>query len=513
MTSIQPKQPQKNLVPIPPASTPASPQAAKPAVANPPAAANSAAAPAVTFTNAEKGDRLFQDGPASAAPDQRDDAARNAAVSARESRREALRQAKAAPSGPFMPPPKDMDETFTNAKVDTINKLLVGPTDRNDEAKIIGLLRGANSAELNHMISKLNMQDVIGDVDDRMIGPDHRTELLKLLSKDRLGDLNVVSRAAIVDAIQGYGACSDPAKKAVLDIFLGTHGAELTELKNRIDAGGDHRDLQELLKHDLGDSAIRSQILKHIANDAKGRPQSGNKVLSDVDDTFYVNWVDKSYPKKTVYPGVKQFYQELDRGAGPSAERSGDLGFLTARPWDPVGIFENQTHKMLQEKGVPDATVLTGDILHLLGNQNIANKKVDNFSEYKQQYPEYGYVFVGDSGQGDVMAAQKMLEMDKTQSVRGAFIHDVVNTPQAKRDEYRKQGVVFFDSYVGAAAEAFDKGLIHRDGMVRIAQSAISEFKAVKFDSEAQKQARLAEIQRDLVRVNSQLPADQQIKL
>jgi phosphatidate phosphatase APP1 len=133
---------------------------------------------------------------------------------------------------------------------------------------------------------------------------------------------------------------------------------------------------------------------------------------------------------------VKQFYQELDRGAGPSPERSGDLGFLTARPWDPIGIFENQTHKMLQEKGVPEATVLTGDVFHLLGNQNIANKKVDNFSEYKQQYPEYGYVFLGDSGQGDVMAAQKMLAMDKTESVRGAFIHDVVNTPQAKRDEY-----------------------------------------------------------------------------
>jgi hypothetical protein len=66
-------------------------------------------------------------------------------------------------------------------------------------------------------------------------------------------------------------------------------------------AGGDHRDLQELLKHDLGDSAIRSQILKHIANDAAGRPSSGNKVLSDIDDTFYVNWVDKSYPSKTVY--------------------------------------------------------------------------------------------------------------------------------------------------------------------------------------------------------------------
>jgi hypothetical protein len=434
------------------------------------------------------------------------EAAQEAALAARESRRSALRQAKAAPAPAF-------DQGSADRKIDTIKRLQQGHTDRAEETQILGLLRDAKPAELNYMLSKLNLADLLSDIDDRgLFGPDNRTALLGMLSRDRLQDLSVASRAGLLDALQRSDTHSDPQKRAVLDIFLGTRGADLTELKNRIDAGGDHRDLQQLLSRDLGDASIRAQILRHIENEARGRPSAGVKVLSDVDDTFYVNWVDKSYPKKTVYPGVRQLYQELDRGPGAASDRKGDLGFLTARPWDPVGLFENQTHKMLQERGVPEATVLTGDLLHLIGNENIAKKKVENFQEYRKQYPEYGHVFIGDSGQGDVMAAQKMLASD-AKALRGAFIHDVVNTPEAKREEYRKQGIVFFDTYVGAAAEAFDKGLIQREGMARIAQAAVGEFKQVRFDSDAQRQARLAELQRDLARVNAKLPPDRQVRI
>jgi uncharacterized protein DUF2183 len=496
--TIQPKQPTRSSTPPPAVSAP-QPAAA----ASAPAAPVRPAAPAAdaSFTSVEgKTDRSVTA-----------DAAVNAAVAARETRRAALRQAKAAPApAAALAPP--FDQASADAKIATIKKLQEGHTDRSEEAKIIGLMHDAKAPELNYMISRLNMADLISDIDDRGIfGPNNRTAFLQMLTRDRLGDLSVSSRASLLDGLQRSDTDDDPEKKAVLNLFLGTHGADLTDLKNRVDAGGDFHDLQQLLDHDLGDSKIRSQILQHIQNESHGQPSAGNKVLSDIDDTFYVNWVDKSYPSKTVYPGVRQFYQELDRGPGATPDRQGDLGFLTARPWDPVGIFENQTHQMLRDHGVPEATVITGDVLHLIGNQNIADKKVENFNEYKQQYPEYGYVFMGDSGQGDVMAAQKMLATDP-KALAGAFIHDVVNTPEAKREEYRKQGIVFFDSYVGAAAEAFDKGLIQREGMARIAQSAISEFNQVKFDSDAQRQARLAELQRDVARVNSKLPPEQQVR-
>jgi len=49
------------------------------------------------------------------------------------------------------------------------------------------------------------------------------------------------------------------------------------------------------------------------------------KVYSDIDDTFYSHYKDKTYPKRAVYPGVRELYREL----GVSA--ASDLTFLTAR--------------------------------------------------------------------------------------------------------------------------------------------------------------------------------------
>ena len=40
----------------------------------------------------------------------------------------------------------------------------------------------------------------------------------------------------------------------------------------------------------------------------------------------------------------------------------------------------------------------------------MAQKKVENFSEYYQLYPEFTHIFVGDNGQGDVRAAELIAE-------------------------------------------------------------------------------------------------------
>jgi len=42
-----------------------------------------------------------------------------------------------------------------------------------------------------------------------------------------------------------------------------------------------------------------------------------------------------------------------------------------------------------------------GSLYHVIGHGRIANRKFKNFEEYAQLYPEFHYVFIGDSGQGD----------------------------------------------------------------------------------------------------------------
>ena len=75
-------------------------------------------------------------------------------------------------------------------------------------------------------------------------------------------------------------------------------------------------------------------------------------------------------------------------------------------------------------------------------------------------------------------------------SVRAVFIHDVVATPEPIRQAWREQRIFFFDTYVGAAVEAFEVGVISRDGVARVAHAAREDLAEIAFASEAQREAR-----------------------
>jgi hypothetical protein len=307
--------------------------------------------------------------------------------------------------------------------------------------------------------------------------------------------------ARIRELQRGRTGSADEAE--VARIFTGARGADLTALKNAVDETRDHRDLHQLLFHDVDDDALRESILDHFAREAA--PSGEVKILSDIDDTLYANWKDRRYPKKTVYPGVLQLHKELDRGPGEQRGRAGDLTFVTARPGDRIGLVETSTRGALSGLGVEGATVLTGGFTRLLTNRSIAMKKLENFHQYRRIYPEYGFVFIGDSGQGDIHFGVEMLAAAPG-SVRTVLIHDVVATPEEARREYAQGGVRLFDSYVGAAVEALELGLISPAGAARVAHAARAELAAIAFASELQAAARWVELDRDLARLDGALP-------
>ncbi|MEW5738944.1 MAG: phosphatase domain-containing protein [Myxococcota bacterium] len=399
-------------------------------------------------------------------------------------------------TGSVSPAPERLtgaDAAAAQAKLDAISRLVSSRhVDRAEEGRILDILKSASPRELNYLVTKLDLHELVEAMDDRLVGPDNRTAFFQLLTKDRVGDLSVAARVALINGLQ-RGSTDGQEEAAIRDVFLATKGADLTALKNGIDAG-DYRDLQQLVFHDLDDAGVQKAILDHLQ--AQAVPSGEAKVLSDIDDTFYVNLKDKRYPAKTVYPGVRAFYAELDRGPGAEAGRAGDLAFVTARPNDRFGAVETMTKKMLEEKGV-EATVLSGDLLSNLSHEQIAEKKLENFRQYRQLYPEYGFSFLGDSGQGDVLFGLKMLK-DAPGLVKGIFINDVVATPPAKRAELAAQGVHLTDTYVGAATEAFKLGLISREGLGRVVAAAKRDFEAIPFDDDAQRAARRAELDRDV---------------
>ncbi|XXX76777.1 phosphatase domain-containing protein [Sorangium sp. So ce134] len=393
-------------------------------------------------------------------------------------------------------------------KLDEIRQRMASHTDREDERRILEILAGATAAELDELLVLLDLPALLGDVDDRLLGPDNRTALLELLTAERLGDLGIPARAALASALQ-RGRTGRRDEQALRRIWLGTRGADVTQLKNALDGRGGYRDLHQLFYHDIDDGDLREELLEHIAREAV--PTGEVKVLSDIDDTFYANWTDARYPKTTVYPGVLQFYAELDRGPGPEPGRSGDLTFVTARPGDRLGLVEDATLRALAARGQLAATVLAGSFTRLIGNRAIAEKKLENFLEYRRLYPEYGFVFVGDSGQGDIHFGQRMLEL-APESVQAIFIHDVVATPERARQELAVGGVHLFDTYIGAAATALERGLLGPEGAARVAEAAIEAFAAIQFPSHEGREPRRLEMTRDLARLNELLSSSLRIE-
>ena len=112
----------------------------------------------------------------------------------------------------------------------------------------------------------------------------------------------------------------------------------------------------------------------------------------------------------------------------------------------------------------------------------MAQRKFENFSEYYQLYPEYTHIFVGDNGQGDVRAAEIIVETYGNLVLQGGYFHIV--TPLEKtfgyddhaRSRWARMNLVFFHTYVGAALEAFNRGHLRLHGLCRIATDAAKNF-------------------------------------
>lgn len=390
-----------------------------------------------------------------------------------------------------------------DAKLRRIQELLDARTDAPQEKEIVDLLKSTDAAELDHILAHANVDRLISDVDTRP----YRQQMLEYLTQQRLGDVTLDNRRRLVDAMQ-HGNTDRELELAAAAILLGTRGQQLTRLKNAIDDGGDHHDLQQLIYHDIDDEAIRNDLLTHFQQQSV--PTGELKVLSDIDDTFYCNLKDTRYPKGTVYPGVKQYYHELDRGRWSNEGHDGDLAFVTARPGDRTGYVKDRTLRMLHENGLEDCTVLAGSFSGLIGRERMARAKYQNFHEYRTLFPEYNFAFTGDSGQADPRFGE-MLLTNAPDVTKGVFIHDVMQTPPQKRDEYRRQGILFFDTYVGAALEAQDRGLLSVEAVRRVAVAALEDLEKIPFATPAQKTARQAELRQDVSRLNARLPEDRRL--
>ena len=294
-------------------------------------------------------------------------------------------------------------------------------------------------------------------------------------------ELTVPGRLARIQELQ-RGITGTGEEREILELFRGTSGAELRALKSGLDEAMTYRNLVHLVWSDVDDEAIRAELIAHIGSaSGEGLTTRPLRVLSDIDDTVYCSIHDARYDKGTVYPGVIAFYRELALASGADPDGGGYVTFITARPGDRGGAVETATLQKLRELGFVRATILAGTLAGAVSHEAMAEVKLENLTRYRQLYPEYRFVFVGDSGQGDAAFGEATLDRFPD-DVAAVFIHDVVDEEEGKlripddlRTKAAEDRLYYFDTYPEAAKIALGLGLIGVKAAERVERAAASD--------------------------------------
>eukprot|EP00931_Biecheleriopsis_adriatica_P007367 TRINITY_DN108657_c0_g1_i1.p1 TRINITY_DN108657_c0_g1~~TRINITY_DN108657_c0_g1_i1.p1 ORF type:complete len:771 (-),score=168.47 TRINITY_DN108657_c0_g1_i1:12-2324(-) len=210
-----------------------------------------------------------------------------------------------------------------------------------------------------------------------------------------------------------------PKVRAVLD-------SELVFRQN-----GQSADLRSVVYDELSDAG-KGRVLTRIRQACRppDRRQPGFVVLSDVDDTllpghdtFKVSGADRSWHLDgRLYPGVVRLHLELR--AGLREAYGGDYSvMLTARPaFLANGLVEKLRRMCGEATKKPRMAILPGgaNVVANLGRalagnySTLGETKVKRLLQYESLFPEYAgrFVFIGDDGQADVEAAERMLTLE-----------------------------------------------------------------------------------------------------
>lgn len=304
-------------------------------------------------------------------------------------------------------------------------------------------------------------------------------------------------RAALIDKAQ-HGGLDRREQILVTKVLLASHGEELARLKSQIDRGPDGATLHRLIYRDITDEVLRQALLAHFSREARSTdgpashvPRDRARVLSDIDDTLVRSLCDERYKKHALIPGVLEFYRALSAGSRAheaEALTPGEVTFLSARPRELSGLSYSS---LLNPLFAAHASQISGYSLLPapraypgIGNVHEvqAFAKFRNFVQLAALYPEADFVFIGDSGQGDLLGGELML-YHQPERMRGVFIHQVITDgkhgvlcpyPRSAKDLDRGvHRLIFFDTYVGAAAQAHEWGLISEDSLFQVAKGAI----------------------------------------
>jgi hypothetical protein len=333
-----------------------------------------------------------------------------------------------------------------------ISDLLSRRTRAKQEGAILNLIRLFQGQKLADLLDRLELERLLGALDDRRWGPDSRKEFLRLLGPVETL-LSLDSKARLIRSL-ARRRMGESDEKFLTRLFLSESKERLTRLKLDVDQACDGHDLLHILYNDIKSADLRFDLVRHFQNSSSIKQSV--RVVSDIDDTLYSSLNDPRYSRGTVYPGVLEMLGQLS--VFPPV-------FLTARPEFSASLFEKLTHRQLSRYGIEGATVLSGSIPGLFGYQRMAKQKARTLMQYTELYPEFSFLFIGDSGQGDMALAQTLLGKKPPPIVR-ALIHKLSDTQPGSRSDHAL--IQTFDHYGQAAAILGEHGFLSSDQVAEV---------------------------------------------
>jgi len=268
------------------------------------------------------------------------------------------------------------------------------------------------------------------------------------------------------------------------------------------------------------------------------------QVISDVDDTLKssggvnvagvaLGGIDVQYERGDFYPGVFQFMLELSMhklGEGPNESEGDDTGeedrlyppkvaVLTARAEEFKVALELKGNSKLakafrktgEKAGIEDwglGPVLYGSVAEWVIQDRKGLRKFSNFERLIEQDPTgtiMQYVYVGDTGELDQEAGETMLR-EYPEVVKAVFLHVVSDAPFPRIPPPKLingRPIVFFRTYVGAAAKAVQLGLMYEEGLMRVIVEAEAALEGVPRSNE-----KWLDLERDISEAYQTLSAD-----
>jgi len=247
----------------------------------------------------------------------------------------------------------------------TVTRLLRRRETLRLERLIIETLQDATADELNALVIRMKLGLMIYKLKDA-----GRTDLVELLAVQRVADLGVYARVALLDALQQMPlAAHRRAEIWVKNVILWTKAEDLTELKTLTDCKGDIHSFHKLIYVDISSPKIRAEILKHISREAKihaahrllatrrskEKTRGDRKILSDIDDTLlcsgghYPAGVDRRFPRKAVYPGVCALYRELDLGLSAGRHSAAAASASSSEATSSLEASSKNKKKLVEE--------------------------------------------------------------------------------------------------------------------------------------------------------------------